>query len=181
MALSDRVAKYLADCEKCPLKPLAERVYFIAELSFLCDLHTNKGKKYIHVDLHDLILKGCFFLSLCHFVESYLKFMSGTVKIFLEKYELRQRVYIQIGRYKILPNHADVPYQISVMFGKIFRETLFYSPYLILYGHEFKCKELDRGALVKEVVKGLKRARGGKRECSGQEKDSRKDGLSRKI
>lgn len=68
----------LAEVERCPLKPLAYHFYATIELSYLCNLHTHKGKQYIHVDLHKLIQfrEGVSFYRFTTLVETHLKFMS---------------------------------------------------------------------------------------------------------
>ncbi|KAI5648895.1 hypothetical protein M9H77_34900 [Catharanthus roseus] len=48
MALLERVLKYLAEVQRCPLKPLVERFFANSELASLCELNTHDKKPYIH-------------------------------------------------------------------------------------------------------------------------------------
>lgn len=70
---------------------------------------------------------------------------------------MRQWVYIESHQYKTSTYHADVPFEIFVMFKKMFREPLFRSPSLISCAREFRLEELERRSLVKKMVKVLKR------------------------
>lgn len=105
----------------------------------------------------------------------YLKFISDTVEIFLEKYELRQRIYIKEGRYKTATHHVDVSYQISILFEKVFRETFYYFPYVIPYAHKWKHEELERRSFIRKTVKILEEERK-KTEGCGTTKKKRKSG-----
>lgn len=69
---------------------MAEHMYSIKELSFLCELYTNEDEKYIDVDLHKLIRfwKGVTFYRFVTSLKTYLKFMSGVVEVCLKKYEM---------------------------------------------------------------------------------------------
>lgn len=126
MALSKRGLNRLAEVYRFPLKPLAEHLFANTEPVYLCELHTHEGEEYIHVYLHKLMLftKGVSFYYFTTLLKMYLMYMSDTVRICLEEYELRQRMYKEEGRYKTATHQVGVPYQISVLFKQVFLRTL---------------------------------------------------------
>lgn len=114
--LSERIIKCLAEVEKCSLKPLVNHLfqYWVVLIVY--------SYRFAQMMCFRKVVSFYRFTTL---LKIYLKFMSDTVEICLEKYEFLQRVYIEEGWYKTANHHADMPHQISILYGKCFVKPYF--------------------------------------------------------